>query len=143
MQGGERVKRHGVALFAAVVIAGCGGGSGSGGHAPAAVTISGDLVLFSGNGISRAPGPGLCQGMNGFGDLSEGTEVTVTDNTSKIVAVGRLAGGVERGRFKCVFPIYVSNVPRSDFYGIEVAHRGVVHYSLSDVEAGPVHLTID
>jgi hypothetical protein len=41
-----------------------------------------------------------------------------------------------------VFPLVVGGVPRSDFYGIEVTHRGVVHFPLSKVTAGDVHLTI-
>lgn len=87
-------------------------------------------------------GGGGCSGDGGFRDISQGTQVTVTDSAGATVALGLLgAGRIENGT--CVFPFEVDGVPAGkDFYGIEVSHRGAVKYLEDEVKSGSLKLTL-
>lgn len=69
-----------------------------------------------------------CWGSGGYGDLKQGTQITVTDAGGKVIALGQLGAGRMSGT-ACVLP-FVLDVPAGhDFYGVEVGHRGVVRYT--------------
>jgi hypothetical protein len=61
-----------------------------------------------------------------------------------VVALGALeTGDWPTGAPGCVFPINVDGVPdTSDFYGVEVSHRGKVEVTSADARAGNVHLSL-
>lgn len=128
-----------------VVLAACGGGGGGSGR-----TLNGDLTLFDINMVSDQVG-GSCNGQGGFNDLREGASVVVKDSSGKIVATGVLGSGKRIGlngsttvSSECRFPISVAGVPTSDFYQVEVSHRGGQTYKRADLESAgfQVHLKI-
>jgi hypothetical protein len=102
-----------------------------------AITVHGAFRLTSvTTGVTRT-GTNNCQGANGYSDLQEGTQVTVTDQSGAVVALGTLDVGQAQSDSVCVFP-FTLNVPAGKgFYGIEVSHRGVVHLSEAELRAGP------
>jgi hypothetical protein len=62
----------------------------------------------------------------GYDDIQAGTEVTITDESGKVLAVGKLNGGAAH----CNFPFVIDNVPPGEkFYGITISHRGTLHYT--------------
>lgn len=68
----------------------------------------------------------------GYEDLKAGAEVVVTGASHEVLAVTRLVGGELTGD-GCTFAFEVE-VPESDFYNVEVTHRGEISYSASDLE---------
>lgn len=131
-----------IALVTVVILAGAGvvwlGLRGSGPSTPAgrsAFTISGQLDLTS---ASIGHDSTSCWGTDGYDDIRRGADVTVTDPSGKVVALGALGSGTIVGSYvECVFSFTVANVPAGlGFYGIEVSHRGVLRYSESDVTRG-------
>jgi hypothetical protein len=74
-----------------------------------------------------------CEGDGGYNDIGSGAGVTVRDETDTIIAVGALAPGrVEE--FSCTFPFFVTGIPNSKFYSVEVSHRGAIAYSHEQLE---------
>lgn len=69
----------------------------------------------------------------GFSDISTGTPVTVRDAGGSIVGMGALEGGT-LSTDGCTFTFGVQEVPPSDFYSVEVSHRGPVNYSSADLD---------
>ena len=86
--------------------------------------ISGVLDLNDPESSATANGSanGECEGTGGYSDISNSAQVTVTNQSGTIVAVGQLQGGVEDGE-SCDFSFTVP-VPSETFYSIEVSHRG-------------------
>ena len=73
----------------------------------------------------------------GYNDLHDGTEVTLTDENGKLLAVGALTRSS-----MCSFTFSLDNVPPGrQFYGITVTHRGTLHYNEQQLRQG-VELTI-
>lgn len=68
----------------------------------------------------------------GYEDLKAGAEVVVTGTSHEVLAVTRLEGGELSGD-GCTFAFEVE-VPDSDFYNVEVTHRGEISYSASDLD---------
>lgn len=107
-------------------------------------TINGALQLtgFLGSAVwfrDNNPQGGVCLGSSGFKDISGGAAVTVYDASGKVIAVANTTDGLwtdmptNHGDGTCIFQFTVKNVPASDFYGIEVSHRGQVRYSAADL----------
>jgi hypothetical protein len=68
----------------------------------------------------------------GYDDIRDGAEVQVTDASGRILAVGNLTGS------GCHYSFTIPNVPAGlSLYGIQVGHRGAVHYSETELRAGP------
>ncbi len=63
----------------------------------------------------------------GYQDLAEGANITVTDGTGAVIAVGTLGSGVMDGA-GCHLG-YRIQVPETEFYRITVSHRGTLSYS--------------
>jgi hypothetical protein len=111
--------------------------------APAAITVIGAVTLQRGQFVWNSQAAG-CQGLSGFADIRPGTQVTVTDASGKVVAVGSLDQGTAEGiteegglsrATSCSLPFKVSGVPRgAGPYGVEVSHRGVLHYPERDLD---------
>jgi hypothetical protein len=78
-----------------------------------------------------------CAGTGGYDDLAQGADVVVTDNASRTIAVGSVTGSAAAGN-ACVLTFEIPKVPSGKkFYGIEVSHRGVVHFMEKEMKAGP------
>lgn len=79
-----------------------------------------------------------CRGDGGYGDIREGAQVRVEDAGGAVIGTGSLGDGVGRGTFgrsrKCGFVFEVENLPKSDFYSIEVTNRGGISYSHEELE---------
>lgn len=99
-------------------------------------TISGTLsVVGKPDGSSCHAGTAVLS-YNGYDDIRPGALVTVTDETSKVIATGQLDTPTYKalgendpfGIGSCVFPFTV-DVPKASFYSVEVTHRGKLTYS--------------
>jgi len=92
---------------------------------PAPFTVTGTLTIEDD-----------CTGW-GYDDLHDGTEVTLTDENGKLLAVGQLTR-----TSTCSFTFTLENVPPGrQFYGITISHRGTLHYSEQQLRQG-VELSI-
>lgn len=84
-----------------------------------------------------------CFGKGGYDDLAPGAQVKVTDESGKILGVGRITQGVGSVGTGCTLLFNVDNVPRGGkFYGIEVSHRGVIQKTETQILADEVEFTI-
>lgn len=129
-----------VTAVALLALTACGGGKPAAPTPSAArtLTIGGQLEMVSG---SIDTGPCVPAGA-GYADIRQGTQVTVTDEGGKVVGLGTLGAGFTTGALKCLLPFIVQRVPAGHpFYGVEVAHRGVVRYTAAQV-ADQVTLTL-
>jgi len=107
-------------------------------------TVTGTITVVDSdsNGLTFGPGSGQCVGRAGYNDLTDTTQVVITDAAGTIVATGRVDGyGTDasqgsRGQSvtRCVFAFTVDGVPAGgDFYGVEVARRGKLTYPVGDL----------
>src|SRR5574340_251669 len=118
----------------ALVAAGCSSAPGS--STGATHIITGTLDLSSTENIADlAPGQPCTVGL-GFSDIQPGASVTVKNASGTIIATGQLGSGTTPGTsgMECDFTFKVNDVPTSSFYQVEVANRGNVSYSLSQME---------
>lgn len=88
----------------------------------------------------RGPAPSageLCRGTGGYDDVREGAQVVVKDGGGKIIASTSLSSGkVARPEYtwRCQFEFTIEDVPKADFYQIEVSHRGALTYPRQELE---------
>jgi hypothetical protein len=75
----------------------------------------------------------------GFGDLVVGAQVTVLSGDGAVLATGSLTGG-RVNLHGCTFT-YRLTVPDSEFYRIEVSHRGALTFSRADLAAEGWHVS--
>jgi hypothetical protein len=68
----------------------------------------------------------------GFDDIRTGTQVTVTDASGKVIGTASLTGGTMDAT-GCHFKFAVPSIPKSDFYKVEVSHRGALTFSYSEL----------
>ncbi|WP_230535628.1 hypothetical protein OHB02_19025 [Streptomyces albidoflavus] len=85
---------------------------------------------------------GLCSGTGGYSDIDFGTQVNITDAAGTLVAHGSLGLG-EKTDAGCTFPFTVDDVtPGSNFYTVEVSHRGGLTQTETDLRAGGLAFTL-
>lgn len=83
---------------------------------------------------------GTCEGTGGYSDISEATQVTITDGAGKLLAVTSLSEGKPSGSKLegfvegCTFSWSAPDIPKADFYNIEVGRRGKLTYSYQQME---------
>lgn len=112
-----------------------------------ALTVDGIIGLGLGGFTGTGPG---CEGAGGFDDVAIGTDVTVTDASGTVVAVGAIESSAARYDFKvgtqplgCDLHFRLTGVPAGKkFYGVEVGRRGVVRYDEAAL-ARSIKLTLD
>lgn len=122
----------------ALVVAGCGGSDASptaedSSAASETMTVSGTLSLIQEDPfmLSDGPKPGeACSGDGTLSDISDGTQVTISDNTGAAVGLAELTEGqyVEGASFDpnwpdydCQFTFTASDVPAtSDIYSFDL-----------------------
>jgi hypothetical protein len=99
-------------------------------------SIQGDLTLID----SRLSGTAdNCYGSGGYSDIEAAMPVTVKDGTGKIIATGNTSAGSqpsgsEFGGVECIFAFKIENVPKVDFYSIEIGRRGALNYSFNEIQ---------
>ncbi|WP_017293631.1 hypothetical protein [Geminocystis herdmanii] len=78
-----------------------------------------------------------CRGKGGYGDLSFTTRITIYDGKQNIIAMGQAIGKNNRNhenwRVQCIFNLTVENIPKVDFYIIEIGRRKI-QYSFQELE---------
>jgi hypothetical protein len=112
---------------------------------PATFAVSGSLTLSdtSSYGPSIDVTGGSCNGDGGYSDIRTGAGITVADAAGTIVAIGSLGPGRASSSMSCTFSFTVSQVPTgSDFYLIEVSHRGAVTYRGDDLRRSGASLSL-
>jgi len=102
-------------------------------------TLNGTFTL-----TSDVSGPkSNCYGSpdSGYDDIRQGVQVLVRNDSNKILAKGQLGkgAGVALPGYpslmgSCVFSFKINNVPSSNFYSIEVGHRGALTYSKKELD---------
>ncbi|MCP2327604.1 hypothetical protein HDA40_006111 [Hamadaea flava] len=104
--------------------------------APTAFMLAGTMVL-SPSEFGWTRDPWNCWGRGGYDDIREGTQVVVTDADGKTVAVGQLGKGEPKAEStRCEFVFLIAAVPEgSQFYAVEVAHRGKVQYPRAELNS--------
>lgn len=80
----------------------------------------------------------ICYGTGGYEDIQGGMPVTIKDGQGKILALGKTSYGkrpkAQYSQVLCVFDFQVNDVPKADFYSIEVGHRGQLNYSYEELK---------
>jgi hypothetical protein len=110
-------------------------GSGDGRAASArsdAHTIRGSVVLHDPDGNWRRGR--RCQGSGGYSDIRAGADVVIRDGDGNIIASGRLGEAAATSSTSCRLSFVVEDVPRADFYTVEVGGRGGPSYSYEDLD---------
>lgn len=69
----------------------------------------------------------------GYDDIRDGADVTVKDGAGELLGTGVLTGGTATD-VGVTFAFTVEGVPDSDFYQVEVSHRGALSYSRAELE---------
>jgi hypothetical protein len=87
-------------------------------------TIHGTFTL-----IDYQSAENSCIGTGGFDDISDGTQVVVTNTNGTVIGQGSLESGSQKEMVTCVYDFTVSGLPRATFYGVTVSHRGEQNYS--------------
>ncbi|MEA5421492.1 hypothetical protein VB712_19900 [Spirulina sp. CCNP1310] len=75
-----------------------------------------------------------CYGTGGFGDIRTNMPVTIRDGEGTILATGETGSGKKESIVTCIFEFEVSEIPKVDFYSIEVGRRGQLNYSFQELE---------
>jgi hypothetical protein len=121
---------------------------------PAPIRIFGTLTVDADVTTSEDAVGGSCFPSDGYSDIRLGAQVTVTDDSGKVVALGSLQAGKVSELWgedtpslfgfasKCEFDFTVDQVPAGHpFYSIEVAHRGQVRFTPAQLDSN-VALTL-
>jgi hypothetical protein len=80
-----------------------------------------------------------CYGTGGYSDIQSGMSVTIKDGSGAIIATGDTGSGSkpkdsEYSEVQCVFSFSVENVPKADFYQIQVGRRGGLNFSFAEIQ---------
>ncbi len=148
-------RRATVTAALALALGACGGQATHSKSAPTTTvapiyTITGTMALHgtlfsldNTDTISYDQDTLACFGTNGYDDIKEGAEVTVVNQDGKTIGnsvlnAGRLPdtpANINTHETTCSFSFTVHDIPRADFYKIEVAHRGQLTYSFSEMSS--------
>lgn len=74
-----------------------------------------------------------CKGVGGYDDIVGGASVTAYNSAGDIIGTSSLGGGVAVGK-NCMFPFEVTGLEESDFYQVEVSHRGKVTVAKANLD---------
>ncbi|OZF40834.1 hypothetical protein CH296_00290 [Rhodococcus sp. 14-2496-1d] len=89
---------------------------------------------------ARSTVSGGCEGKGGYDDLAEGASVTVSDASGTTVATGNINDSTYIDG-ACLLSFAFDVPAGSDFYKVEVSHRGEVTYPADQARSG-VFMTI-
>lgn len=105
---------------------------------PNTFTVNGQMALLGeeGDSYSNVEGGTTCTALDGYDDISAGTQVVVSDASGDTVAVGQLDAGKATSE-ACAFAFKIDDVPAgSKFYKVEVGKRGGLQYTEKELRAG-------
>jgi hypothetical protein len=94
-------------------------------------TMTGSITVQSFRGVQRLTDT-ECTGRNGYDDIRIGTQVTVTDAAGTIIGTGHLGAGTYDEPY-CRWTFAVAGLPTSQFYAVEVSHRGRITKSSTEL----------
>jgi hypothetical protein len=97
-------------------------------------SITGSFTLIS-SGIFAAGTP-ECSGEGGYSDIRPGLQVTVKNGSGSIIGKSSLGPNEysgENANVVCKYSFKINNVPKADFYQIEVGSRGALSYSFEEL----------
>jgi hypothetical protein len=95
-------------------------------------TVEGDFTLMDPEGYSEDFAGGGCSGDGGYDDISAGTQVNIRDGSGELLASSSLDAGEDMS-IACTFTFTVDDVPKADFYSVEVGDRGDLSYSYDEM----------
>lgn len=140
-------------LLAAVGIYAASGGEAPPQRPPASgqppaptLAVTGTVTLRGLDGVGYTKGAhnaagNTCWGVDGFADMDEGTEVTVSA-AGRVLALGRLGLGFGQADYSCVFRFEVAGIPSGfGLYEVKVGNRGGHTYEESEL-AAPLEFTL-
>lgn len=105
------------------------------------MTVVGNTNALTSSYTGAGTGGGTCTTYGGYGDIAEGVAVTIRNADGAIAGVGRLGAG-QGGSYGCIFPFSVADVPESEFYTVEISHRGQVTVTAENVRNGDIKLSL-
>lgn len=117
------------AMLLAMLLAACGTGG---------ATLTGTLTLTSDD---LAGSDDNCSGTGGFGDIQQGMDVVIRDETGAIIGTSRVGPGTRSGRH-CEFGFEVVELPIAEFYTVEVGDRGDLTYSPEELSEMDWHIDL-
>jgi hypothetical protein len=74
-----------------------------------------------------------CLGTRGYDDIRAGAQVLIKDGDGKPLSTTQLGFGNTLGTSRCVFTFSTDELPKRDFYVLEVSHRGELTFSYDDL----------
>jgi hypothetical protein len=96
-------------------------------------TMMGTFTL--GPSSSFIGGTDFCRGTGAYDDIKAGAEVTVKNESGKIIGTSQLTDQPIRvPEDKCVLNFQVTSLPVADSYSIAVGRRGEMTYSYADMQ---------
>ena len=114
-------------------------------HVLEAITVTGSFTLKDESPNAYAPAITVsgssCSGAGGYGDIDEGTQVTVKNGKGDILTTTFLERG-SGGRFLCTLPFSFDITEGEDRYVVSVSRRGEMSYSFADLKANGVALVL-
>lgn len=79
-----------------------------------------------------------CYGSGGYSDIKGAMPVTIRDGKGNILATGNTESGKRpSGKYSnviCKFSFKVNDVPKTDFYSVEIGRRGQINYSYEEMQ---------
>ena len=109
------------------------------------VTVTGSFALRDESPNAYAPAitvsSSSCSGSGGYGDIDEGTQVTVKNGKGDTLTTTSLEAG-EGGRYLCTFKFSFDITEGEDRYVVSVSRRGEMSYSFADLKANGVTLVL-
>jgi len=94
-------------------------------------TLTGSFVLINPDLINKLGR--YCTGQRGYGDLRQGTRVTLWDAHSNIIATGATSTGIQ-GESECTFNFSLDDVPEVEEYHLQFTDRPVSVFGRSQLE---------
>lgn len=84
-------------------------------------------------------GSNNCYGLGGYDDISAGMPITVKDDKGTIIATTQTGSGnhpqnESYSSVVCVFKFNVTQIPKRNFYTIDLGRRGTLSYSFTELE---------
>ena len=105
-----------------LTVQGCAG-AGPAGTAPAESdmhAVTGTVTVYDGEAFAARDGD-CAGGAGGYTDLASGAQVTLKNESGKVVGVGAFTDGTLTGRGGCKLPFEVPDVRSADFYQLTTA----------------------
>lgn len=99
------------------------------------INVYGTMFLYSTN-VSSAGG---CSGKGGYSDISDGTAVVIRDASGTTIGTTELVEG-SKASGGCTFSFYATVPGKSEYYSVEVSHRGEVQLDKDEIKIPMISL---